>query len=171
VDPDQFAAFFQHLEILAHRFVRHSQLSAVSVVRRDPAVEQVENPALAFDGEHDLVFLCFFGKIWYFLVDLSIQSGKQSQPMAATLSNPPPSRHRTHGPRAGLCQTRAPSARRSKAPNALLVNISARHCHLTQAAVEALFGPGHKLTPMKGLYQEGQYAAKESVTLIGPAAA
>jgi putative phosphotransacetylase len=54
------------------------------------------------------------------------------------------------------------------APNALLVNISARHCHLTQAAVEALFGPGHQLTPMKGLYQEGQYAAKESVTLIGP---
>ena len=56
----------------------------------------------------------------------------------------------------------------SKAPNALLVNISARHCHLTQEAVEALFGPGHQLTPMKGLYQEGQYAAKESVTLIGP---
>ncbi len=56
----------------------------------------------------------------------------------------------------------------AKAPNALLVNISARHCHLTQAAVEALFGPGHKLTPMKGLYQEGQYAAKESITLIGP---
>lgn len=56
----------------------------------------------------------------------------------------------------------------SKAPNALLVNVSARHCHLTQAAVEALFGPGHRLTPMKGLYQEGQYAAQESVTLIGP---
>jgi putative phosphotransacetylase len=56
----------------------------------------------------------------------------------------------------------------AKAPNALLVNISARHCHLTQEAVEALFGPGHQLTPMKGLYQEGQYAAKESVTLIGP---
>lgn len=56
----------------------------------------------------------------------------------------------------------------AKAPNALLVNISARHCHLTQEAVEALFGPGHKLTPMKGLYQEGQYAAKESITLIGP---
>jgi len=54
------------------------------------------------------------------------------------------------------------------APNALLVNISARHCHLTQEAVEALFGPGHQLTPMKGLYQDGQFAAKESITLIGP---
>ena len=56
----------------------------------------------------------------------------------------------------------------AQAPNALLVNVSARHCHLTQAAVEALFGPGHKLSPMKMLYQEGQYAAKASVTLIGP---
>ena len=58
--------------------------------------------------------------------------------------------------------------KQAKAPNALLVNISARHAHLTQEAVEALFGPGHQLTPMKGLYQDGQYAAKESVTLIGP---
>lgn len=53
-------------------------------------------------------------------------------------------------------------------PNPLVVNTSARHCHLTQEAVEALFGPGHQLTPMKWLYQEGQYAAEESVTLIGP---
>ena len=56
----------------------------------------------------------------------------------------------------------------AKAPNALLVNVSARHCHLTQAAVEQLFGPGHQLTPMKWLYQDKQFAAKESVTLIGP---
>lgn len=54
------------------------------------------------------------------------------------------------------------------APNPLVVNTSARHCHLTQEAVEALFGPGHQLRPMKGLYQEGQFAAEETVTLIGP---
>jgi putative phosphotransacetylase len=54
------------------------------------------------------------------------------------------------------------------APNALLVNVSARHCHLTQEAVEALFGKGHQLTVHKWLYQEGQFAAKETVTLIGP---
>ncbi len=54
------------------------------------------------------------------------------------------------------------------APNPLLVNISARHCHLTPAAVEALFGPGATLTPMKWLYQKDQFAAKETVTLIGP---
>ena len=53
-------------------------------------------------------------------------------------------------------------------PNPLLVNASARHCHLSPEAVETLFGKGHTLTPMKYLYQEGQYAAEESVTLIGP---
>src|SRR5256885_7630854 len=54
------------------------------------------------------------------------------------------------------------------APNPLVVNVSARHCHLTQVAVEALFGAGHQLTPMKWLYQEGQFAAKETVHFIGP---
>ena len=53
-------------------------------------------------------------------------------------------------------------------PNALVVNVSARHCHLSPDAVEQLFGPGYELTPMKWLYQEGAYAAKESVTLVGP---
>ena len=54
------------------------------------------------------------------------------------------------------------------APNPLLVNISARHCHLTQDAVEALFGQGHQLQVHKWLYQEGQFAARETLTLIGP---
>jgi putative phosphotransacetylase len=61
-----------------------------------------------------------------------------------------------------------PLPKQLAAPNPLLVNVSARHCHLTQEAVEVLFGKGHQLTPMKWLYQEGQYAAEESVTLIGP---
>src|SRR3954469_5828577 len=55
-----------------------------------------------------------------------------------------------------------------KAPNPLLVNVSARHCHLTQEAVEILFGKGHQLTVHKWLYQDGQFAAKETLTLIGP---
>jgi putative phosphotransacetylase len=54
------------------------------------------------------------------------------------------------------------------APNPLLVNISARHCHLTPEAVETLFGKGHQLTVHKWLYQDGQFAAKETLTLIGP---
>src|ERR1700734_2984562 len=53
-------------------------------------------------------------------------------------------------------------------PNPLIVNVSARHCHLTPQAVEALFCQGHKLTVHKWLYQEGQFAAKETLTLIGP---
>jgi len=61
-----------------------------------------------------------------------------------------------------------PLPRTAAAPNALVVNVSARHCHLTQAAVDALFGKGYKLTPHKMLYQDGQFAAKETVTLIGP---
>lgn len=61
-----------------------------------------------------------------------------------------------------------PLPRTATAPNPLLVNISARHCHLTPEAVEALFGKGHQLTVHKWLYQEGQFAAKETVTLIGP---
>jgi putative phosphotransacetylase len=57
---------------------------------------------------------------------------------------------------------------RSAGPNPLVVNVSARHCHLTQEAVETLFGKGHQLTVHKWLYQEGQFAAKETLTLIGP---
>ena len=62
----------------------------------------------------------------------------------------------------------APTTSGQGPPNPLVVNVSARHCHLTEEAVETLFGQGHKLTPMKWLYQEGQYAAKETVTLVGP---
>jgi len=61
-----------------------------------------------------------------------------------------------------------PLPRTAAAPNPLVVNVSARHCHLTQEAVEQLFGKGHKLQVHKWLYQEGQFAAKETVTLIGP---
>ena len=61
-----------------------------------------------------------------------------------------------------------PIPRTATAPNPLVVNVSARHCHLTQAAVDALFGAGHQSTPFKWLYQEGQFAAKETITLIGP---
>jgi propanediol utilization protein len=52
-------------------------------------------------------------------------------------------------------------------PN-LVVSISARHCHLTDEHVEVLFGPGHKLTPEKPLYQDGFYAAAETVMVVGP---
>src|SRR3954454_18430396 len=50
----------------------------------------------------------------------------------------------------------------------LVVNVSARHCHVTQEDLERLFGKGHQLTPAKALYQDGFFAAEETVTMIGP---
>jgi len=54
-----------------------------------------------------------------------------------------------------------------KKPN-LVVSISARHCHLTDEHVEILFGPGAKLIPEKPLYQDGFYAAEQTVMVVGP---
>ncbi|HUC83871.1 MAG TPA: phosphate propanoyltransferase [Candidatus Acidoferrales bacterium] len=61
-----------------------------------------------------------------------------------------------------------PLPRTASGPNPLVVNISARHCHLTPETVEILFGKGHQLGVHKWLYQDGQFAAQETVTLIGP---
>ena len=52
--------------------------------------------------------------------------------------------------------------------NKLVVNVSARHCHVTQEDLEKLFGKGRTLTPFKQLYQDGFFAAEEAVTVIGP---
>lgn len=52
-------------------------------------------------------------------------------------------------------------------PN-LVVSISARHLHLTDEHVETLFGKGHKLTVHKNLYQDGFFAAEETVAVVGP---
>ncbi|HLJ95526.1 MAG TPA: phosphate propanoyltransferase [Gemmataceae bacterium] len=62
---------------------------------------------------------------------------------------------------------RAASNGKPGAPK-LVVNISARHCHVTQEDLERLFGKGHRLTPFKALYQDGFFAAQEAVTIIGP---
>lgn len=50
----------------------------------------------------------------------------------------------------------------------LVVSISARHAHLTDEHVETLFGPGHKLTVMKDLHQDGFFAAEETLMVVGP---
>lgn len=50
----------------------------------------------------------------------------------------------------------------------LRVSISARHVHLTDAHVEQLFGAGATLTPGKPLYQDGFYAAEQTVMIVGP---
>jgi len=50
----------------------------------------------------------------------------------------------------------------------VVVNISARHCHLTKGDVDILFGPGYQLTSMKRLYQDTDFAANETVAVVGP---
>jgi putative phosphotransacetylase len=50
----------------------------------------------------------------------------------------------------------------------LAVHASARHMHVSREDLDVLFGPGYELTVDRPLYQEGNFAAKETVTLIGP---
>ena len=52
--------------------------------------------------------------------------------------------------------------------NQILVETSARHLHLTEKAVEILFGAGHQLTKKKDLSQPGQFACEEKVEVVGP---
>lgn len=49
-----------------------------------------------------------------------------------------------------------------------IVETSARHVHLTQEHLEALFGKGANLTHKKDLSQPGQFACEERVTIVGP---
>jgi putative phosphotransacetylase len=48
------------------------------------------------------------------------------------------------------------------------VHASARHMHVSREDLDRLFGPGYELTPERPLPQPGNFAAKETVTLIGP---
>lgn len=50
----------------------------------------------------------------------------------------------------------------------VLVEISARHVHVSEKDLETLFGKGYKLTPKKDLSQPGQFACEERVKVVGP---
>ena len=83
-------------------------------------------------------------------------------------STPSPSRPTVEAlVRSTLFQQLGKEAPAEPAPT-LVVNSSARHMHISPENLETLFGPGAKLTVHKWLYQEGQFASKETVTLIGP---
>ena len=60
--------------------------------------------------------------------------------------------------------TSAPSAEGTRIP----VGISVRHVHPCRADADLLFGPGYEFKPRSELYQPGQFAAEECVTLAGP---
>jgi putative phosphotransacetylase len=71
---------------------------------------------------------------------------------------PPPSRPRGTTAR----------AKPAGPPNPLVVNVSARHMHVKPSDLEVLFGPGAKLTKLKDLYQQGEFASEQLVTIVGP---
>lgn len=48
------------------------------------------------------------------------------------------------------------------------IAVSARHAHLSQTTLEQLFGHGFRLDTRSDLSQKGQFAATQTVTLIGP---
>lgn len=50
----------------------------------------------------------------------------------------------------------------------ILVEMSARHVHVTKEHLEILFGAGATLTPKRDLSQPGQYLSEERVDLVGP---
>lgn len=51
--------------------------------------------------------------------------------------------------------------------NKVLVEVSARHVHVTKEHLEILFGKGYELTKKKDLSQPGQFACEERVTVVG----
>ena len=52
--------------------------------------------------------------------------------------------------------------------NGVPIAVSARHVHLSEHDVIALFGPSYKLKKMKDLSQPNQFAAEETVIIVGP---
>lgn len=50
----------------------------------------------------------------------------------------------------------------------VLVEISARHVHVSKEDLETLFGKDYELTRKKDLSQPGQFACEERVDVIGP---
>jgi putative phosphotransacetylase len=48
------------------------------------------------------------------------------------------------------------------------IGVSARHMHISQEDLEALFGKGYQLTKERDLYQPGEFASAEVVQVVGP---
>ena len=50
----------------------------------------------------------------------------------------------------------------------VMIEVSARHAHLSREAVDCLFGENYELTPKKPLSEPGQYLCEERVDIVGP---
>ncbi|MBU1243651.1 hypothetical protein KJ612_10670, partial [Myxococcota bacterium] len=72
----------------------------------------------------------------------------------------------TSSPTSGIF---SPGDESMRDPNQTIpVALSARHVHLSQEHVEALFGPGYQLRKLFDLSQPGQFACHETVEVLGP---
>jgi acetate kinase len=67
-----------------------------------------------------------------------------------------------------LGRTRTQEDIRTLGVRPIPLSTSAHHVHLSQADFERLFGPGSVMTPKTPLSQPGQFAAEETVNLVGP---
>jgi putative phosphotransacetylase len=63
--------------------------------------------------------------------------------------------------------TAGPAAAGDYRPN-LVVHVSARHMHVCQRDLDAMFGPGSELTVYRWLYQPGEFASDQTVTILSP---
>ena len=68
----------------------------------------------------------------------------------------------------GIGATASTASQGAACDGTIPVGVSNRHIHLSQSDLETLFGKGYELTPLKELSQPGQYACKETLTIIGP---
>lgn len=62
----------------------------------------------------------------------------------------------------------APASDPEVAKGYIPVGVSNRHLHLSKEHLEILFGKGSQLTPYRDLLQKGEYAAEQTVSLVGP---
>lgn len=66
-----------------------------------------------------------------------------------------------------ISQTVVDVLKKKEEDSGIKVGVSARHVHLSEKDLAALFGEGYQLTPKKYLMGE-QFAAEECVTLVSP---
>jgi putative phosphotransacetylase len=83
------------------------------------------------------------------------------QSPSVNASEPDRSPYRSYADEAQACRTTA-------GMRLIPVGISARHAHVTQEHLEELFGSGHHLGVHAQLYQPGEFAARETVAVVGP---
>lgn len=76
-------------------------------------------------------------------------------------SEPDRANYRSYSDEARACRTTA-------GMRLVPIGISARHAHVTLEHLEALFGRGHSLTLHAELYQPGEFAARETIAVVGP---